>query len=93
MDINYLYTPKYFDMLVSSTGQLSGDKRFRRIIEIGKKNIWLAAKCKNTCVKEEPEIVDWIIRRCSILYQYFSDLQSIVALFELREYEQANGLF
>lgn len=86
MDINYLYTPKYFDMLVSSTGQLSGDKRFRRIIEIGKKNIWLAAKCKNTCVKEEPEIVDWIIRRCSILYQYFSDLQSIVALFELREY-------
>ena len=86
MDINYLYTPKYFDMLVSSTGQLSGDKRFRRIVEIGEKNIWLAAKCKNTCVNEEPEIVDWIIRRCSILYQKFSDLQSIIALFELREY-------
>ena len=86
MDNKFLYTPKYFDMLISSAGQLSGEKRYRRVIEIGKKNIWLAAKCKNTCVKEETEIVDWIILRSSILYRKFGDLQSLVALFELREY-------
>lgn len=86
MDNIFLYTPKYFDMLISSAGQLSGEKRYRRVIEIGKKNIWLAARCKNTCVKEETEIVDWIIRRSSILYEKFGDLQSLIALFELREY-------
>ena len=86
MDSQFLYMPKYFDMLISSAGQLSGEKRYRRVIEIGKKNIWLAAKCKNTCVKEEAEIVDWIIYRCSILYRKFGDLQSLITLFELREY-------
>lgn len=73
-------------MLISSAGQLSGEKRYRRVIEIGKHNIWLAARCKNTCVKEETELVDWIIRRSSNLYEKFGDLQSLVALFELREY-------
>ena len=86
MDDIFLYTPKYFDMLISSAGLLSGEKRYRRVVEIGTKNIWLAAKCKNTCVKEETEIVDWIIRRSSLLYGKFGDLQSLVALFELREY-------
>lgn len=86
IDTHFFYTPKYFDMLVSSTGQLSDKKRFHRIIEIGKKNIWLAARCKNTCVNEEPEVVDWIVLRCSLLYRKFEDIQSLVALFEIKEF-------
>lgn len=86
IDKHFLYEPKYFDMIVSSTGQLSGEMRSERIREIGKQNIWLAARCKTTCVKEEAEVSDWIILRCSALYRKFNDLQSIVALFELREY-------
>ena len=86
IDKQFLTESKYFDMIVSGTGQLSGEMRSERIREIGKQNIWLAARCKTTCVKEETEVLDWIILRCSALYRKFNDLQSIIALFELREY-------
>lgn len=81
-----LYNPKCFDMLISSTGLLSGRQRKERIIEIGKKNIWLAAKCKNTCVNDEQEIVDWILIRANVVYSQFHDVHAIAALMELREY-------
>lgn len=89
MKINerYLYDPKYFDMLVSSSGQLSGIDRRDRIIEIGLKNIWLAARCTNTSIYRDPIVIDWIINRCRVLYTKFNDLQALVALLEIQEYE------
>lgn len=83
---------RFFNMLVSSCGLLSDEERFQRIKEIGKYNIWLAARCKNTCVKEEQEITDWIIRRCDNLYSLCEDLQALMALFELREYGVLSAL-
>lgn len=88
MQINssFITTPKYFNMLISATGQLSGNERLIRIKRIGQYNPWLAAKCINTCVNEETEIEDWLILRCVSLYRKFGDLQSLAALFELQEY-------
>ena len=82
-----MYDPKYFDMLVSSTGQLSGIDRRNRIIEIGLKNIWLAARCTNTSIYKDPKVTDWIINRCQVLYSTFHDLQALVALLEMQEIE------
>lgn len=86
LDESFLYNPKCFEMLISSTGLLTGDQRKERIKTIGRKNIWLAAKCKNTCVNEEQEIVDWIILRANAVYSKFHDIHAIAALLELGEY-------
>ena len=86
IDSSFITTPKYFNMLVSATGQLSGDERLNRIKRIGKYNPWLAARCINTCVREEIEAEDWLILRCVSLYEKFEDIQSLAALFELHEY-------
>lgn len=82
----YLYNPKYFDMLVSSAGQLSGNERRKRIIEIAQKNIWLAARCIHTSVNIDDYVTDWIIRRAMLVYSKFHDLHAIASLLELREY-------
>ena len=84
--VSYLYNPQYFDVVVRATGLLSGKNRFERIKEVARKNIWLAAKCKNTCVAEEQEIVDWLILRCTSLYKKFNDIQAVIALMELKEW-------
>ena len=55
LDEKFLYEPKCFEMLVSATGLLSGIQRRERIIAIAKRNIWLAARCKNTCINEEDD--------------------------------------
>ena len=83
---SFLYNPQYFDVIVRATGLLSGNQRFERIKEVASKNIWLAARCKNTCVSEEQEIVDWLIIRSSLLYNRFNDIQAIIALMELKEW-------
>lgn len=81
-----IYKPNCFEMLVSSAGLLSGDKRKERILTIAKKNIWLAARCIHTCVYEDEDVIDWIIRRAIIIYSNFHDIHAIAALLELREY-------
>ena len=92
LDDNFLYEPRFFDMLVSSTGLLSGEQRKERIIKIAKKNIWLAARCKNTCINEEGDIVEWLIRRAKFIYSNFHDIHAIAALVELREYGELSLL-
>ena len=86
IDERFLYDPKYFEMLLSSAGLLSGDKRRERILTIAKKNIWLAARCVNTCVYEDESVIDWIIHRAIFIYSKFHDIHAIAALLELREY-------
>ena len=93
LDDFYICQPRYFEMLISATGLLSNADRVERIKSIAKRNIWLAARCKNTCVNEENEIEEWLIRRCVLLYQKFEDIQAIVALFELREYGIISDIF
>lgn len=93
LDDYYICQPRYFEMLISATGILPNTDRTERIKCIAKRNIWLAARCKNTCVNEECEIVDWLIRRCVLLYKKFEDIQAIIALFELHEYGILSDLF
>ena len=92
LDEKFLYEPKCFEMLVSATGLLSGIQRRERIIAIAKRNIWLAARCKNTCINEEDDIVDWIIRRAHILFSKFNDIYAIAAMMELREYGELSRM-
>ena len=86
IDERFLYDPRYFEMLLSSAGLLSGDERKERILTIAKKNIWLAARCVNTCVYEDDSVIDWIIHRAIFIYSKFKDIHAIAALLELREY-------
>lgn len=86
IDNRFLETPSYFNMVVRSTGLLCGEERFCRIKEIAQRNIWLAARCKKSCVNEEEEIVDWLIHRCETLYTKFQVKLALVALMELGEY-------
>lgn len=93
LDKHYICEPRYFEMLISATGILSNTDRIDRIKSIAQHNIWLAARCKNTCVNEESDIVDFLIRRCFLLYERFEDIQAIIALFELREYGILSDIF
>ena len=84
---HFLETPNYFNMLVCSTGLLSGEERFNRIKDIAKRNIWLAARCKNSCVNDEEEVVNWLVLRCEALYAKFRTKTALAALMELGEYK------
>ena len=86
LEDKYVVESKYFNMVISSCGLLEGEKRMQRIQQIAKKNIWLAARCKNTCVKEEEELVNWLIQRCETLYRHYHVLMALPALMELGEY-------
>lgn len=93
MDTKFFYEEKYFDMIISSCGLLSGELRLNRIKEIAKHNVWLAARCKNSCVNEEEELVDILILKCANFIKNFNDIQSIIALLELEEYDVIHWLF
>lgn len=86
LEVKYVLESKYFNMVISSCGLLEGEKRMQRIQQIALKNIWLAARCKNTCVKEEEELVNWLIQRCEVLYKRYHVLMALPALMELGEY-------
>lgn len=87
MNTDYFHKDKYFDMVISACGLRSGKDRIDLIREIMQHNIWLAAKCKNTCINEEEEIVDEIILKCADMIEKSKDALSIIALLELEEYD------
>ncbi len=76
--------PQYYPTLIRSTGLLSGEERERRVSQLIDINIWLAAKCKNTCVLAEEAITNAIILNCISLFESEHDSLAIVALLELR---------
>jgi len=84
---DFYTNPKFFEVVIRATGLLSGVERTNRIKQIAKKNIWLASCCKNSCVNQEEEIIDWLIIRCSRVFLKFGDLQFLIALFEIGEYK------
>ena len=86
MKLQYLlHNSKHHSAIICATGLLSGEKRTERIKTILEENVWLAAKCKNTCVLEEEEITDAILLKCGQLYNKTGDVLSLVALLELGE--------
>ena len=86
MNISSLLSdPKYNSAIIRSTGLLSGKDREERIINLLEHNVWLAAKCKNTCILEEDSITDLILLKCAALYKERQDPLSLVALMELGE--------
>lgn len=80
-----LHNPKYYSAVIRSTGLLSGKAREDRIQVLLEENVWLAAKCKNTCVLEEDKIVDAIILKCAKIYEEEGSALPLVALLELGE--------
>lgn len=80
-----LSSPKYYSAIIRSTGLLSGQEREERIRQLLGANVWLAARCKNTCVLEEESILDAILIQCASLYEKQQDALAIVALLELGE--------
>lgn len=80
-----LSSPKYYSAIIRSTGLLSGHEREERIRQLLCANVWLAARCKNTCVLEEESILDSILIQCASLFEENQDALSIVALLELGE--------
>ena len=86
MNLDYLLSnPRYYSAIIRSTGLLSGQERKERILSLIDKNIWLAARCKNTCVLEEEDITDEIINQCAKFFRKDRDVLSLVALLELGE--------
>lgn len=86
MNLDYLLSnPRYYSAIIRSTGLLSGQSRKERVLSLIDKNIWLAARCKNTCVLEEEDITDEMLKKCAELFWKDKDVLSLVALLELGE--------
>ena len=80
-----LGNPKYHSAIIRSTGLLSGQERMDRIKTVLERNVWLAARCKNTCVLEEDAVTDLILLKCASLFEERQNPLAIVALLELGE--------
>jgi hypothetical protein len=84
---NYFSDPKYFEVVRRSTGLLDSERRNKRIIYIASHNILLAARCKNTCVDDELELVQFLISQAEIDAKKFNQVETsangFLALLEL----------
>ncbi len=86
MSIEYLFSnPQYYPTIIRSTGLLSGEDRAQRINLLLGINVWLAARCKNTCVLKEELITSKIVLECKTSYENTHDPVAIIALLELGE--------
>ena len=86
---NYFSDPKYFEIVRRATGLLNdSEQRTKRIIHIASHHILLAARCKNTCVDDEPELVQFLISQAEIDAKKFNQVETSVkgflALLELK---------
>jgi len=87
----YYTNPKYFEMIRRATGLLDSKQRENRIKEIAEHNILLAAQCKVTCVDEESELVNFLIKTAEKEAICFDkpqlSINGLIALVELDCYD------